>query len=380
MTTSSQELPPTKRAVLDVSAPSTAPLVVREIAQAIPPLAEEYGLAPTDLGKNSGLNLFTVTTLMAKVDERAKGNWTKRDLLNMNYLTRAALTTAGTTNATASLEALKTGATGSDTADFIEKIFPSNVKGNLMPKTLLWVTTNAHKLTIARQMLDILSQEHQLESRLSKLLSLQTKFLGDPGRASALALLLNNGTTFAGGKPLAVLAEFDQTALQKIANLSFCSLEDMLAVDKLFNAVEAMAVLPMQTAARELRARISAQQAKDVISNLGTVSEGLVAGLVGLVTNFAVEGVADIVEESGKIVGTGQRAIGQALQNYRDSKNSRKQSKFSSPTPSPRPFSSPPSTTPLRPASSLGRPAPKPMGQAPAKPEPTYHPIGKDLF
>ena len=370
MTMSSQELPPTKRAVLDVSVPSTAPLVVREIAQALSPLANEYGLTQEDLGTNPGLNLTTITTLMAKVDQVAKGHWDQRSLLIMNYLTRGALTTAGSTNSSTAIEALKTGATGQDTTNFIEKMFPKNEKGNFAPKALLWIVTNAHKLTIAKQMLSILSQEHKLEARLNKLLNLQNKFLNDPGRASALALLLNNGATFAGGNPFAVLAEFDQKALQQIANLSFCSFEDMQAVDKLFNAVEAMAVLPMQTAARELRARISAQKTKDVLSNAGTVTEGLVAGLVGLLGNIAVEGTADLIAGSGTVVGTTQRAIGKAVKNYQDAKEQRVHTKNNSASPLPlRPASS----LPLRPASSLGHPAPRPMGSSS---KPTYHQIG----
>ena len=49
----------------------------------------------------------------------------------------------------------------------------------------------------------------------------------------------------------------------------------------------------------------------------------------------------------------------------------------------PRPYqpNTPAPTSSLRPASSLGRPAPKPMGQAsfsPTKPEPTYHSLGFD--
>jgi len=152
----------------------------------------------------------------------------------------------------------------------------------------------------------------------------------------------------------------------------------MQAVDKLFNAVEAMAVLPMQTAARELRARISAQKTKDVLSNAGTVTEGLVAGLVGLLGNIAVEGTADLIAGSGTVVGTTQRAIRKAVKNYQDAKEQRVHTKNNSASPLPlRPASSlplrPASSLPLRPASSLGRPAPRPMGSSS---KPTYHQIG----
>lgn len=230
------ERPPEQR-----HASISAPDINTEIRLSRPEIARTLGFVqakydfrkylPPDI--EVGLNLPTALAAMHAIDAKGQEHkWEYEDLLAALPVTRVALTTAGFAHAKEGVNALLTGTTG-ELQEITEKILPPEASKGIkwIAKTMVWVNAVDDMRVVAGLLID----EKKLEARLLRLTKLQQEMLLNPGRTRALLALLNG--EYRGSSSLAG-SGLPQEARTHLVRISPFSLEDMKAVNGLFNAVE----------------------------------------------------------------------------------------------------------------------------------------------
>ena len=263
---------------------------------------------------DAGLNLPTALAAMHAIDAKGQERgWEYQDLLNVLPVTRAALTTAGFANAREGLQALLTGTTG-ELSEILEKILPQDARKGVrgIAKTMIWVNNVDNMRVVAGLLID----EKKLEKRLVRLTRVQQELILDPGRTRALLALLNG--EYVGFGSLAV-SGLPEDAKKHLVGISPFSLEDMNAVNDLFNAIESKRNSAIQIEAHRLQverqlerfdaagsniAKYATLGSESLVKNTLLFAGGTVGGAVGGTILFVdksvgiIEGVIDKVKQN----------------------------------------------------------------------------------
>ena len=253
-----------------------------------------------------GVNFPTAIAIIQAIDQKGQTQgWEPKDLQLVLPATYAALTTAGLANTKAGLEALLTGSTG-NLGSIMKTILPEKTSKAI--KFAAGTVIGWNKFDNIGKVIGLLTDEKKIETRLLKLARLQRTILLDPAKTRALLDLLNMQTQTPA--KLTNLPENAETALIKISPFS---LEDMKAVNRLFNAVEKYTDSRLQIGTNNLLVKTEGEKLRTAASQLGKISadttsaitETILLGLGGLIGG-TVGGIAEAGDEGWYQI---QRAI-----------------------------------------------------------------------
>lgn len=232
-----------------------------------------------------GVNFPTAIAIIQAIDQKGQTQgWEPKDLQLVLPATYAALTTAGLTNTKAGLEALLTGSTD-DLGSIMKTILPEKTSKAI--KFAAGAVIGWNKLDNIDKVIGLLIDEKKIETRLLKLARLQRTILLDPAKTRALLELLN-GQTQTPAK-LTNLPERAETVLIKISPFS---LEDMKAVNGLFNAVEEYTDSRLQIGRNQLWIKTEGEKLRAAGTQLGQIG-----------ANAAAATTETILHASGGLIG-----------------------------------------------------------------------------
>lgn len=267
---------------------------------------------------DDGLSLSTALAAMHAIDAKGqKDGWNDTDLLAALSVTRVALTTAGFANAKEGLRALLTGATG-ELSDIMGKILPPDAPKGVtgVAKTIVRVNTVDNMRIVAGLLID----EKKLESRFLRLIRLQEDILLDPARTRALLGVLNGkyGSRSVTGSGL------PQKAITPLTRISPFSLEDMIVVNKSFNAIENSKNSEIQIKAHRLQIETKLKRLDAAGINIAKIvslgAESLTKNTLLILAGPIGGTLHGLIVGSDKVVGDVEKAIDTVKHNVAERK------------------------------------------------------------